>query len=68
MADYALAARNKGKFFDPYEYCGRFSGLRLNRSLTFFLNGPAISRIYIAIALARGESCGRRQEFWECGG
>lgn len=56
MADYASPMRNGGKFSRPYEYCGCFSGFRLNRSLTVFLNLPATSQIYICNRIGAGRT------------
>jgi pilus assembly protein Flp/PilA len=63
MADYASPARNEGKFSAPYEYCGWIVGLRLNRSLTVFLNPRATNQIYICPRWRGRPLVGRRQEF-----
>ena len=55
MADYAASVHSPGKFSAPYEYCGRLSGVHLNRPLTLFLNLWATNQIYIRPVLVRGE-------------
>src|SRR4029450_3458877 len=66
MTEYATAAAERGKLSGPYEYCGRFPGLRLYRSLTVFRNQPSTTAIYICRRIgARRTSWGvdSRQEF-----
>ena len=60
MADYALRARSRGKSCAPYEYCGRIFGVRLNRSLTVFLNPRATNQIYIRRSIGAGSTLAGR--------